>query len=305
MRNQKYDHIRVFGCTCFAQNKVGDKFASKSRKYVFVGYLFGKKGWKLYDLEENKFFESRDVRFCEEIFPFASHKLNKSQDTFSTPKLDNMWIDEENGSAEDASPVNNSVDVDDRGSGSAGLTPTSPDLALADRGSCGQQSTIPFGPAEAALLTPEIEPKDSATQQHAQAPEIAQQVPNRCQRTRRPPAKLDDYVCCSAHIKNPILTTNSCQQKPSGTCYPLHNYVTCTNFSPSHQQVLAAIMKVDEPRFYHEAVKQSQWRQALIEEVEALENNGTWQIINLPLGKKPIRCKWVYRVKYNSDGSIH
>ena len=64
-------------------------------------------------------------------------------------------------------------------------------------------------------------------------------------------------------------------------------------------------MKVDEPRFYHEAVKQSQWRQALIEEVEALENNGTWQIINLPLGKKPIGCKWVYRVKYNSDGSIH
>ena len=139
----KYDHIRVFGCMCFARNKVGDKFASRSQKCVFVRYPFGKKGWKLYDLEENKFFESRDVRFCEEIFPFASHDTDKSQDIFPTPKLDNMWIDEENGSAKDASPVNNPIDV-------------------VNRGSCGQQSTILFGSAEAASLTPEAEPEDSA-----------------------------------------------------------------------------------------------------------------------------------------------
>ena len=197
-----------------------------------------------------------------------------------------MWIDEEDGSAKDASPVNNPVDVD-------------------NRGSCGQQSTILFGSAEAASLTPEAEPEDSAPQQHASTPETAQRVPNGSQRTRRPPAKLDDYVCYSAHIKNPVLTAHSCPKEPSGTCYPLHHYVTCKNFSPSHQQVLAAIMKVDEPRFYHEAVKQCQWRQAMIEEVEALENNGTWEVVNLPPGKKPIGCKWVYRVKYNSDGSIH
>ena len=42
----------------------------------------------------------------------------------------------------------------------------------------------------------------------------------------------------------------------------------------------------------------------MAEEIRALEANLTWVIMDLPLGKKPIGCKWVYHVKYNSDGSI-
>lgn len=43
----------------------GDKFASKSRKYVFVGHQYGKKGWPLFDLDSKEFFVSRDVNFFE------------------------------------------------------------------------------------------------------------------------------------------------------------------------------------------------------------------------------------------------
>ena len=39
-------------------------------------------------------------------------------------------------------------------------------------------------------------------------------------------------------------------------------------------------------------------------EIQALEMNETWSLQNLPRNKKPISCKWVYRVKYKSDGSI-
>lgn len=35
-----------------------------------------------------------------------------------------------------------------------------------------------------------------------------------------------------------------------------------------------------------------------------LERNNTWQLDHLPSGHKPIGRRWVYKIKYNSDGTI-
>ena len=40
------------------------------------------------------------------------------------------------------------------------------------------------------------------------------------------------------------------------------------------------------------------------EEMAALYGNDTWDLVPLPKDKKTIGCKWVYKVKHNSDGSI-
>ena len=32
--------------------------------------------------------------------------------------------------------------------------------------------------------------------------------------------------------------------------------------------------------------------------------NGTWKLVDPPLGTKPIGCKWVYKNKYKADGSL-
>lgn len=64
-KSPAYDHLRVFSCLCYAHNQThgGDKFATRSRRCVFIGYPHGKKGWRLYDLKTNEFFVSRDVVF--------------------------------------------------------------------------------------------------------------------------------------------------------------------------------------------------------------------------------------------------
>ena len=38
--------------------------------------------------------------------------------------------------------------------------------------------------------------------------------------------------------------------------------------------------------------------------MEALARNATWEIAQLPSGKCPIECHWVYTIKYKSDGFV-
>ena len=42
----------------------------------------------------------------------------------------------------------------------------------------------------------------------------------------------------------------------------------------------------------------------MIEEMDALIDNGTWDLVRLPIGKKTISCCWVFMMKVNPDGWI-
>jgi len=42
----------------------------------------------------------------------------------------------------------------------------------------------------------------------------------------------------------------------------------------------------------------------MAEEIAALERTGTWDLVLLPSHVTPITCKWVYKIKTRSDGSL-
>ena len=46
------------------------------------------------------------------------------------------------------------------------------------------------------------------------------------------------------------------------------------------------------------------WHQAMHEELEALKENHTWDVVQCPPSVNPIRCKWVYSIKLNPDGIL-
>ena len=48
----------------------------------------------------------------------------------------------------------------------------------------------------------------------------------------------------------------------------------------------------------------TEWRTTIIEEMQALKKNGTWEIVELARDKKTVGCKWVFTIKYQADGSI-
>ena len=40
------------------------------------------------------------------------------------------------------------------------------------------------------------------------------------------------------------------------------------------------------------------------EELDAMERNQTWSVVSLPLHKKSIGCRWIFKNKFNADGTI-
>ena len=46
------------------------------------------------------------------------------------------------------------------------------------------------------------------------------------------------------------------------------------------------------------------WRSAMVEELSTIENNKMWTLVKAPRGIKPIRVKWVYRLKRDQTGAV-
>lgn len=76
---------------------------------------------------------------------------------------------------------------------------------------------------------------------------------------------------------------------------------------PNPKYANAALVEdigVKEPNSFEEANQSKEWRKAMEEEMQALLQNETWDIVPKPKDVKPISCKWVYKLKVRPDGSI-
>jgi len=71
-----------------------------------------------------------------------------------------------------------------------------------------------------------------------------------------------------------------------------------------HYAYMAKVVQDVEPNCFEDANGRALWDKAMDEEMAALDVNRTWELVLLPEGKKAIGCKWVYKMKHNSDVSI-
>lgn len=74
--------------------------------------------------------------------------------------------------------------------------------------------------------------------------------------------------------------------------------------SLTDKHLLASVTIESEPTKYSEAVTNPKWKKAMKQKITALENNGTWELTSLSIGKRALSSKWLYKVKHKANGLV-
>ncbi|GJT78966.1 ribonuclease H-like domain-containing protein [Tanacetum coccineum] len=86
--------------------------------------------------------------------------------------------------------------------------------------------------------------------------------------------------------------------------YGLEKYVGYSNLTSEFFCFTTELNKAFEPKNYWESCKDQHWIEAMNKEMDALYRNDTWEICDLPKDRKSIGGKWVFKIKYKSNGEI-
>ena len=84
----------------------------------------------------------------------------------------------------------------------------------------------------------------------------------------------------------------------------MSNYVSYHRLSKESGSFANQLSTVSIPTNMQEALGDPRWKEAMNEEMKSLQKNSTWKVVELPKGKKPVGCRWVFTIKYKADGTI-
>ncbi|PKU80138.1 Retrovirus-related Pol polyprotein from transposon TNT 1-94 [Dendrobium catenatum] len=101
----------------------------------------------------------------------------------------------------------------------------------------------------------------------------------------------------SNQLSNPVSIPHQ-SIHPMQTRFKTGNLKPKTVFNLFHQTIPS------DPITYAEAVKEKHWRDAMSVEFQALQTQGTWDLVPPHPNQNVLGSKWIFRTKYLADGTI-
>lgn len=74
--------------------------------------------------------------------------------------------------------------------------------------------------------------------------------------------------------------------------------------SEDGEDIIAMFIASEDPDCFEEAVQEDVWRKAMEAKIASIEENNTWELMDLPEGAKVIGVKWIFKTKLNERGEI-
>jgi hypothetical protein len=295
-RKPDVSHLRVWGCTAYVHVQ-RDKRTSLEPHYekcVFIGYPAGYKGWKFYNPLTKRSVISERADFDERYFPGTSRALLDAVPSFAgPPSSPESQTVSEPSPAPPASHLGVPPLLDEGGSisplpaRSEPPCPSSPAVPLVE------EPPLPAPPPPSPVTPPPQAPIPlPVTPPTAGVPSSPPRVPRRTGRIRKAPG---DWW----KLKQPNLAARD----PDADDDEAALYAD-TDFC---EVEFAGAVSTTDPRTYRLAMQspdREHWTDACNTEVFNLEANRTWELTELPPGKKVVNSGWVFKVKRHADGSI-
>ncbi|CAI7875765.1 unnamed protein product [Closterium sp. NIES-54] len=268
-RKPKVDMLRVFGCMCMAlvpKHLRNNKLGAKAIWAVHLGLAQNSKGWLLWDPFTKKFLVSRDCKFMENL-------MYKDWKAENEAKIGTRFGEVK----------------------SSGLEHVELPLELSSGSSTTRQSSLLNGGEEAK----DAEEEEEEVQQVS---EHAPTLPSRT--TSAPRIRVTPQQRQGLHVPAAEEEGRGKRrtQAPNRLTYKVLG-------KPAKSSLAGAAMMVgdDDETTLKEALESSdaeEWKKAMESELKSIEENGTWELVELSEGRNAITSKWLFKIKSDADGKI-
>ena len=283
-----YHRLKIFGCLCYPWLKPYNqsKIQPKSTPCIFLGYSSSKSAYKCFDATTNRLFHSRHVEFVEHIVPLAGTS-NGSPPATELVLTDFSSRNNKNKEIADNIPPP-----------SLPLHPP-PDLTIHVQQPI-QTVSQPFSTQHeqqtSGTVIHDESTTTSSTPQSPSQPSSSEQSPTTTPNTHSP-----TNTSATNESENRVTRVRKPNSKYFNPSFINNTVVKQAQTTPPSKHPLLASL---EPTCVSQAMQDSNWRDAMNAEFNALLQNGTWDLVPNDDRKNLVGCKWVFRIKRKPDGTI-
>ena len=295
--------FRIFGCVAYAQIE-SHKNAPRATKCVFLGFAPDGKGSQLLRLDTRSLMISNNVIYNEAPILRRAKKLKES--LHRREEIDDSDLDiAESSSDSSATSSDNEKDLPIHAPhppgrprrSTAGQTTRYMDYDLGSSSDeyysaddqeqdQGKEPESRAGKAKAGKAAGKASGK-AATEAEVETLNGSITDP-----PQRPKANHEGRYWLTGRITDPPRKKRNPKRFIQMALMAMHYAFTI--FQPEPKSLKEARMRSDS----------MYWEQAVMNEMESLLKNRTWEVADLPQGKKVIGCQWLFKKKLNPDGSI-
>jgi len=267
-----YINFHPFGCRVYPclRDYAANKFSPRSIPCIFLGYSPSYKGYRCLNPLTSKIYVTPHAKFDELNFPLIPNSIAQSPASL------------------DLSSFSEPMQAHDP---PLSTTPLST-VPLSNPHSRSRSHACRL--CSDSLLEPmQVSTYQMSSTQHTPASSEAPDPPTQAPLHSEAPAHHHDQSAASS--SHPMVT-----QAKAGIFRPRYP----TYLSQHVSGLLHALLTTSEPRGFKTAAKNPAWLAAMDEELNALRKNCTWDFVPRPPKTNIVGSKWVFRMKYQSDGSI-